>query len=48
MSAPHPRRRYWILAVAVLALAALGAGMAVRADLETRPPVVPYDPLTRW
>jgi hypothetical protein len=32
----------------LLAVVAFGATMAVRADRDTRLPVAPYDPLTRW
>ncbi len=44
----RPPRRYWMLAALLLVVVAFGAAMAVRADLETKPPVAPYDPLTRW
>jgi hypothetical protein len=41
-------RRHWVVAVLLLSVAALGVGLAVRADREEAAQVVPYDPLPRW
>jgi hypothetical protein len=41
-------RRLWVVAVLLLSVAALGVGLAVRADREEAAQVIPYDPLPRW
>jgi hypothetical protein len=45
---PTKRRRLWLAAFAACLMAALCAGIAVHANRDSAPPVVPYDPLPRW
>ncbi|WP_372624805.1 hypothetical protein [Falsiroseomonas sp.] len=45
---PSPSRRYWLVTLICLLAAGLCAGVAVQADRELPPVVIPYDPLPRW